>query len=136
VIYRQLHASHVDLWSIIPIFFVSAFLWRALGRAEKFARARLVDLAAHAPVATQSNDKDVVIAPVCRGIQKRFRPGCIGKAAYLPAGHVRAMTPLVRVVRQYLSPMKKLALHAILGGGGGLDLTLDARRGGNSSTLF
>ena len=46
VIYRQLHASHLDLWSIIPYSIFLVFL-ASRARALKSRVAELVDLAAH-----------------------------------------------------------------------------------------
>jgi hypothetical protein len=63
VIYRQLHASHLDLWSIIPYSLFLAFLWQR-ARALKSRVAELVDLAAHRAGLHPIDDKDVVVAPV------------------------------------------------------------------------
>jgi len=46
VIYRQLHASHLDLWSVIPYSLFLVFL-ASRARALKSRVAELVDLAAH-----------------------------------------------------------------------------------------
>src|SRR5207237_6888217 len=46
VIYRQLHASHLDLWSVIPYSLFLIFLGLR-ARALKSRVAELVDLAAH-----------------------------------------------------------------------------------------
>jgi hypothetical protein len=46
VIYRQLHASHLDLWSIIPYSLFLVFL-ASRARALKARVAEVVDLAAH-----------------------------------------------------------------------------------------
>jgi hypothetical protein len=63
VIYRQLHASHLDLWSAIPFAVFLAFLWTR-ARALKARVAELVDLAAHRAGLHRISDRDVVIAPV------------------------------------------------------------------------
>ncbi|HEY6069944.1 MAG TPA: glycosyltransferase, partial [Chthoniobacterales bacterium] len=63
VIYRQLHASHLDLWSVIPYSLFLLFLW-SRARALKSRVAELVDLAAHRAGLHPINDKDVVVAPV------------------------------------------------------------------------
>ncbi|HET9801158.1 MAG TPA: hypothetical protein VFP82_05685, partial [Chthoniobacterales bacterium] len=63
VIYRQLHASHLDLWSVIPFSLFLLFLW-SRARALKSRVAELVDLAAHRAGLHPINDKDVVVAPV------------------------------------------------------------------------
>jgi hypothetical protein len=63
VIYRQLHASHLDLWSIVPY---SAFLvFLALrARALKSRVAELVDLAAHRAGLQRISGRGVVAPPV------------------------------------------------------------------------
>jgi hypothetical protein len=63
VIYRQLHASHLDLWSLIPFLLFLLFLW-SRARALKSRVAELVDLAAHRAGLHPIDDKDVVVAPV------------------------------------------------------------------------
>src|SRR5262249_19090027 len=63
VIYRQLHASHLDLCSLIPFLLFLVFL-ASRARALKARVAELVDLAAHRAGLHPINDKDVVVAPV------------------------------------------------------------------------
>jgi len=63
VIYRQLHASHLDLWSVAPYLLFLLFLW-SRARALKSRVAELVDLAAHRAGLHPINDRDVVVAPV------------------------------------------------------------------------
>ena len=63
VIYRQLHASHLDLWSIIPYGLFLIFLWHR-ARALKSRVAELVDLAAHRAGLHRIKESDVVVSPV------------------------------------------------------------------------
>jgi hypothetical protein len=63
VIYRQLHASHLDLWSVVPYFLFLGFLWHR-ARALKARVAELVDLAAHRAGLHRIRESDVVVVPV------------------------------------------------------------------------
>ena len=63
VIYRWLHTSHLDLWSVIPYLLFLLFLW-SRARALKSRVAELVDLAAHRAGLHPINNRDVVVAPV------------------------------------------------------------------------
>jgi hypothetical protein len=63
VIYRQLHASHLDLWSIIPYSIFLVFL-ALRARALKSRVAELVDLAAHRAGLQRISGRDVIAPPV------------------------------------------------------------------------
>jgi hypothetical protein len=63
VIYRQLHASHLDLWSIIPYSIFLVFL-ALRARALKSRVAELVDLAAHRAGLQRITGRGVIAPPV------------------------------------------------------------------------
>jgi hypothetical protein len=63
VIYRQLHASHLDLWSIIPYSIFLVFL-ASRARALKSRVAELVDLAAHRAGLQRITGRGVIAPPV------------------------------------------------------------------------
>jgi hypothetical protein len=63
VIYRQLHASHLDLWSIIPYSIFLVFL-ALRARALKSRVAELVDLAAHRAGLQRISGRGVIAPPV------------------------------------------------------------------------
>jgi len=63
VIYRQLHASHLDWWSIIPYLLFLGFLGLR-ARALKSRVAELVDLAAHRAGLQRISGRGIVAPPV------------------------------------------------------------------------
>jgi hypothetical protein len=62
VIYRQLHTSHLDLWSVIPYSLFLAFL-ASRARALKARVAELVDLAAHRAGLQRVTRRGVAVPP-------------------------------------------------------------------------
>ncbi|HZI31938.1 MAG TPA: hypothetical protein VFF11_06335, partial [Candidatus Binatia bacterium] len=62
VIYRQLHTSHLDLWSLIPFLIFLIFL-ASRARALKSRVAELIDLAAHRAGLQRMTRKGVVVPP-------------------------------------------------------------------------
>ena len=62
VIYRQLHTSHLDLWSVIPFLFFLVFLG-SRARALKSRVAELVDLAAHRAGLQRMTRRGLVVPP-------------------------------------------------------------------------
>jgi hypothetical protein len=63
VIYRQLHASHLDLWSIIP-YSIFLFFLALRARALKSRVAEVVDLAAHRAGLQRISGRGIVAPPV------------------------------------------------------------------------
>ena len=63
VIYRQLHASHLDLWSVIPYSLFLIFL-ATRARALKSRVAELVDLAAHRAGLQRIDKRNIPAPPV------------------------------------------------------------------------
>ena len=62
VIYRQLHTSHLDLWSLLPFSLFLVFL-ASRARALKSRVAELVDLAAHRAGLQRVTRKGLAVPP-------------------------------------------------------------------------
>jgi GT2 family glycosyltransferase len=62
VIYRQLHTSHLDLWSVIPFLLFLVFL-ASLARALKARVAELVDLAGHRAGLQRVTRRGIAVPP-------------------------------------------------------------------------
>src|SRR5438477_11057354 len=68
VIYRQLHASHLDLWSVIPYSLFLIFL-ATRARALKSRVAELVDVAAHRAGLQRIDRRNIPAAPPVLPVQ-------------------------------------------------------------------